>query len=486
MAQAKGILPRGRDREVLYKNPRTCGYFVGLKLSSALDRAAAEAWLQGLGQRVDELVARLPRRRWRFEKKGEKVAAVAVGLGPSFFLTNGAPRFPGLEPPLGFTGASPLPNATPTLAGVPVLAADVLLYVASVFEARVNAFLSALKAMPEVERLTIERGYQREDGTEPFGYADGLRNIRTQERTRFVFVDRDGLELAEPAWTEGGSYMAYMKILQRPDQFAALADDATRDAILGRQKDGTRLDLVGQGVAPRDEPATEATGLPPTSHVRKAGPRGEHDDTQIFRRGLPFLEATPEGEVRVGLNFCSFQASLDQFDVVLNDWLLNRSFPPQAAGSDPGVDALLDPARNLTSIEKLGFYFVPPHSERGLAATVFAEHRERRRETGRVVVHKRVVDPNDPSRRFERRGFGFDVADVQGQPIAGSQFATDSTGRGVCPLELPLEATYTLRELVVPVQNVQAQNIQFTMDTPNKQLQVENQVMQPNTPYGSG
>ena len=98
--------------------------------------------------------------------------------------------------------------------------------------------------------------------------------------------------------------------------------------VIGRTKDGTRLDLVGQGVDPKREPADPPPNLLPTAHVRKAGPRGPHDDTQIFRRGLPFFETTPDGQVRVGLQFCSFQASLDQFDVVFNDWIASRQFPP--------------------------------------------------------------------------------------------------------------------------------------------------------------
>ena len=84
---------------------------------------------------------------------------------------------------------------------------------------------------------------------------DGL-SIRSQERPRFVFVHRDGRELDEPAWADGGSYMAYLKILQRPEQFAALPDDATRDQVIGRTRDGTRLDLAGQGTDPRHEPAS--------------------------------------------------------------------------------------------------------------------------------------------------------------------------------------------------------------------------------------
>jgi Dyp-type peroxidase family len=484
MAQAKGILPRRDDREVLYKNPQTCGYFVAVKLDPTIDRGRTEAWLGAVSGLVNELVERLPPERG--EQKGRKVAAVAVGLAPSFFTTGGAPRFnPPVEPPTGFAPGVPFPNAAPPLANVPLVDADVLFYIASVFEARVNAFISKLAQMrPEVQAIWLERGYQRLDGTEPFGYKDGLRNIRSQERPRFVFVHRDGRELDEPAWADGGSYIAYLKILQRPEQFAALPDDAARDQVMGRTKDGSRLDLAGRGTDPKQEPAEPPPNLPATAHVGKAGPRGAHDDNQIFRRGLPFIETTADGQVRVGLQFCSFQASLEQFDVVFNDWLLNRQFPQQPGGAEAGADALLDPARQLTVIEKVGFFFVPPYNEQGLAAAVFTAHEEHRPVTGRLVVHKRVVDPNDATRRFERRGFTFQILDGQGQPVAGSQFTTDSTGRGICPMELLIGQPYTLQELSSPVANVQLADTPFTMDRSNQQLRVANEVTQPNTPYG--
>jgi hypothetical protein len=89
MAQAKGILPRRDDREVLYKNPQTCGYFVAVKLDPAIDRARVEAWLGAVSGLSDELVERLPPERGA--EKGRKVATVAVGLAPGFFTTGGAP-----------------------------------------------------------------------------------------------------------------------------------------------------------------------------------------------------------------------------------------------------------------------------------------------------------------------------------------------------------------------------------------------------------
>jgi hypothetical protein len=188
--------------------------------------------------------------------------------------------------------------------------------------------------------------------------------------------------------------------------------------------------------------------------------------------------------VRVGLQFCSFQASLDQFDVVFNDWIASRQFPPQPNGTEAGTDALLDPARQLTVIEKVGFFFVPPYHPEGLAAAVFAGRQERVPTMGRLVVHKRVVDPNDPSRRFERRGFTFQILDAQGQAVANSRFTTDSTGRGICPVELAIGQQFTVQELSSPVANVQVTNTRFTMERRNQQLRIVNQVTQANTPYG--
>jgi Dyp-type peroxidase family len=176
------------------------------------------------------------------------------------------------------------------------LDADVMSYIASVYEARVNAFIAGLAGLkPDVQQVRLERGYQRINDSEHFGYRDGVRNVDPKtDRPEVVFVHRDGRELDEPRWTDGGSYMAYLKIRQFPDRFAELPTEA-QDAAVGRRRDGTRLDL--SDVAPADEPADVPVNLPSSSHVRKAGPRGPHDDTQIFRHGLPYME-TVVGELR--------------------------------------------------------------------------------------------------------------------------------------------------------------------------------------------
>jgi hypothetical protein len=91
-------------------------------------------------------------------------------------------------------------------------------------------------------------------------------------------------------------------------------------------------------------------------------------------------------------------------------------------------------------------------------------------------VHKLIIDPSHASRRFERGGFTLQILDAQNQPIPNSQFATDSNGRGICPVTLTIG-----QELSSPVQNVQPRSLPFTMQHLNEQLHVVNQ---PNTPYG--
>jgi hypothetical protein len=56
---------------------------------------------------------------------------------------------------------------------------------------------------------------------------------------------------------------------------------------------------------------------------------------------------------------------------------------------------------------------------------------------------------------------------------------------GVCPIDLEIGQSYTLDEIESKlVANVQLADTAFVMDKPNKQLQLVNLVVQPNTPYG--
>jgi Dyp-type peroxidase family len=452
-------------------DPRSCGYFVSITVDPDLDREGAQTLLTSVRSAVDKFVAPIP-------ETGERVAAVAVGFGPSFFVRAGVPRFdPPLQTPAAFApDAGPLP----TIPGQ-ALGADLLFYLITSVEARSSTILADLWALrPAVQAIEVERGYQRTDGTEPFGYKDGLRNIPRSARSDVVFVSEER-QFEEPDGAVGGTYMAVMKIVQNGDAFNQLSSDQ-QDAVIGRQRDGTRLDLVGKNVSPREEPQEPPPAMAQNSHVAKVGPRGAHESNMIFRRGLPFFEAD-DGQVRMGLQFCSFQASLDQFDVVWSDWATNPQFSAQG-GAAPGRDALLDPAGALTTIEKYGFFFVPPSDDdRFIGATLFDPIEEHKpTPTGRIAVRKRVSTPSDATARFERGGFEFQILDSDGQVL--DTLTTDTAGHAQS-VELPMSAAYTLRETNHPqIPNLQpTSDIQFTLDERRKVISVMNTVSQPG-PYG--
>jgi Dyp-type peroxidase family len=468
--QARGIIPREGDRVI--KNPEASGYFVGVRLRRDIRREGLVAWLEGATAGVRDLLEPHPER-------GDE-ADVAVGLAPSLFGVGDAiPIDPPLQRPAGFV---PEDVPIPHLEGTP-LDADVLFYVMSLSEARVARLLEALwgSAGRAAERILLERGYQRLDGTEAFGYADGLRNVRSRDRFRVVFVHRDGEQLEEPPGAEGGSYLVYMKIAQNPDAFAELSPEA-QDAVMGRHRDGTRLDRPGvRARAEASMPESEPPAV--TSHIRKAGPRGARDDVQIFRRGLPFVEGGPDGSLRVGLHFVSFQATLDHFDVVFNDWILNPTFPQVAfpiAGT--GRDALFD--GQLTTFERSGLFFCPPEDEdRHIGASLFDPvPRAHPATKGRVAIRKRVVSDADPGQRFERGGFQFQIFDQVNQPVGGVM-TTDSKGHARSD-EIPT-GSYVLRETHSPRSDLApVGDIPFTLDRNRLTIRVVNHV-QGAGPYGA-
>lgn len=445
MRRARGVVPLKHDSVV--KNPAAVGTLVFAALRPDLDPAGAQAWLE----RLDVLVKGV---REATGPDGKRTGTVAVGFSPSFFA-----RFPGVKAPAGFERLPPVPGSA-------LVAADVVCYLMATHEAVTATFLRGLSAThPDVAELRTERGYQPPDRTEPFGYRDGVRNVARIDRASVVFVDTDELP-EEPPWAHAGTYLAWMKIPQDLDAFAAIPA-AEQDQIVGRDRAGRRLDLPE---ASRSEPPIDGPVPAPGSHVRKAGPRGEtRDRTQIFRRGLPFAE-TSAGRFRTGLQFVSFQASLDQLRVVLNRWMLNNDFP--AAGS--GQDQLFN--RGLAVIESHGFFFVPPDTDEAIGTGIFAPAKDRRPpKSGKVAVRKRVVDTAGTEIDVDLGGFTFQIVDpATGQPV-GEAFATNSHGHALSP-ELPTGQQFRLDEVGVAAPFTAATPVPFTLDAARILLRVDNTV----------
>lgn len=456
MRQARGVLPRKKDWVIA--DPRAEGLFVFVTLRPDMNQAAAVAWLG----RVDELIADL---RSAADADGRRLATVATGFGVTFFSANDQPRFPGVEAPAG------LRETPPTMPSGEAIAGDVAFYVMAV----AARFLTGLWATrPDLISLRVERGHQRTDGTEVFGFKDGLRNVARSERPRVVLVDRERLP-EEPWWADNGSYLAYMRIAQNIDSFVAL-DTATQERVMGRAHDGRRLDLP-TGSDPKAEPEF-TTGEPPTSsHVRKAGPRGaDRDRTLIFRRGLPFVEAGADGVLRAGLQFASFQASLDQFRVVFSRWMMNPNFPQPAPGRPDDLFS-----QGHVTVERWGFFFVPPDTDDPVGTIMFkTAPSPRKPKVGRVAVRKRVLDETGAEAMVDLANFHFRVLDASGVQT-GDDFVTDSAGHALSN-DLPVDTDYTLEELAPPAGLQGTGPIPFRLEAARKVIRVDNKIL----PGGGG
>jgi len=328
--------------------------------------------------------------------------------------------------------------------------------------------------------VSIERGFQRRDGREPGGFRDGLRNVPSNRRASTVFVNRN--ELAEePAWTEDGTYLAYMKIRQDLDAWDQRGEP-DQEQIIGRRKsDGSRLDLP-VGADPHVEGQFADPNNPSgNSHIRKAGPRGaNHDSNLILRRGVPYFTLGAAGAPDAGLQFVSFQASLDALDVILNRWMRNPDFPARGTGADRLF------VENLVSVQKAGFYFVPPHDNRFIAAGLFDPQRPdpRPRRHGRILVRKRLLDPNGAPVLADLGGAGFQVLEQATANPVGEVFFTDPRGHASSP-EVPVRTPLLLRE-VQPLPNVQPPaDIPVTVERRRELVAVENRTSEPGpVPYG--
>jgi deferrochelatase/peroxidase EfeB len=458
MAFQLGVLP-----DDVIRDPESEAAFVFLTLDAGLDTEGAKAMLIEIGAALAE-----------FERKDPlQLGSAALGLGPSFFSSDGVPRFGlGDRTPLGLR-ASPQVGAPDALP-----AADVVLYAMTPREGHLADLLKALSRLRGrgLAGASVERGFQRHDKRELFGNPDGLRNVPWHARYRTVFVDR-GNQPDEPDWTEDGTYLAYLKIRQDFDAWAGLSD-ADKEQIIGRRlADGSRLDLPA-GSDPHTEP--DFTGDPPSpsSHVRKSGPRGGHDDLAIFRRGVPYFGLGPDGSAQGGLHFASFQASLRQFEVVFAEWISDPNFPT----ANTGIDQLF--GRRLVAIERAGFFFIPPADQRFLGAGAFDPPRPdpRPRTFGRLLVRKRAVDQSGSPIRADLDAVGFQVLRPDGTAL-GAEFETNSAGHTTSG-DLPVREDLILREVRFPDRFEPSPDIPFRLERRREVQEVVNRLRPNANPYG--
>lgn len=442
---APGVLP-----DDVVRSETASGAFIYITLNDDVDAASLQTYLQQLTALVREFHARAD----------PPVGTAVVGLGEPAFRR--------------IAGSAPFQIATIIdSAGDPV-GADVVIY-AMYTEGWAQADLEAGLARIGsglVKGVEVHEGFQRPDGREPGGFRDGLRNAQT-DREAVVFLDRDR-QPEEPAEADGGSYLVTMRILQHQAPWAALTD-VEQEQVIGRRKsDGSRVDLP-EGTDAIAEPA-DIGACPAASHVAKAGPRGDlHDRTQIFRRGIPFSDLSEHGRHEHGLLFASFQASVEQFTTIWSEWMLNPDFPRQGVGRDELVE------RGLMEPTSHGVFFVPAEDEY-IGAQFFEPVTDPDQCLGRVVVRKRLQNPDGQPTQGERGGFVFQLLDNAGEPI-GASFTSDSTGRAVSP-PVAVGEGYVLRELEVNGPFEPAADQPVILDRRRIVIEVVNRATRPNPGYG--
>lgn len=175
----------------------------------------------------------------------------------------------------------------------------------------------------------------------------------------------------------------------------------------------------------------------------------------------------------------SFQATPDQFDAVFGRWMLNANFPRLGAGQDALVVE-----RGLFSVERWGFFFVPPDSEVPIGVVMLKMAPETRKtKTGRVAAARRSSTRLAISRAAI---WGLHLPDhhPDGVPV-GEPFTINSHGHALSD-ETDV-GDYTQAEL--PRQPPQPQMDSappqdFTLTSAQEVLRVENRLPSGAGPYG--
>jgi Dyp-type peroxidase family len=449
---AHGVLP-----DDVVRNPESNGFLFGITLRPDLDTDGLQSWLRQLTTLVRDL-ERGPQNQHR--------ASATVALGQPFFARGDLAA----RRPAGFL-------APPALPGI-IDAYDVLIYVMAPREADVAQFeigLATTRAAG-LQTVIVERGFQRRDGREHFGFRDGLRNVARGNRHDIVFIDWRR-QPEEPAWANGGSYMAYIKVRQNLDVMA-LKSQGEQEAIIGRRKtDGSRLDQP-EGTDPRSESEIAPGTLPADSHVQKTGPRGPlRDQVQILRRGVPYTSIGQDGTIDVGLQFVSFQASLDYLDVILNRWMLNDNFPSGGAGQDALIKS------GAMTFLHSGVYIVPPTADEFIGAPIFApDPPPHHTKQGRIAVRKALTGPDGGIVEGDLAGATFVVIGPDGNQI-GEPFQTNPAGHAESP-DITVGTTVTLHETTPLPGAAAASDQSITIDRPRVVVRVINTTANPSG-YGT-
>lgn len=248
--------------------------------------------------------------------------------------------------------------------------------------------LSVARAVVELQKLIDDEalplrlvcfysGLHRDDRRSWIDFHDGINNMASgDERRQAIEVTANAA-----GWLIGGTTMMFLKIEIDLLGWRKLSREL-QEALVGRDKlTGCPLQSVevgaGGALTTRSVAGCPMTGELPKggefvtipvqaqdrivqrAHVHRAnltrGDPAEMSANRIYRQGYEFVDSPPDGGVRVGLNFVSFQSDFDRVRQILDtqNWMRDANF-----GGIPGDAGI--PAFELMRIVAGGYFLVPP------------------------------------------------------------------------------------------------------------------------------
>lgn len=234
----------------------------------------------------------------------------------------------------------------------------------------------SIRASAVLEIVSIFEGFSREDHRSWLGFHDGVSNLEPgEERHRAIAIKPTNR--SADAWTEGGTYVAFLRLAVDLAAWDALPR-AAQEMIVGRDKlTGMPLESIGPDGRPVSrcpfggarEAFPPAPGAPPLetpdvseealrmSHAQRANHHRRdvenRDSLRIYRQSFEELEPGPPP--RPCVNFTCHMDTPERLVRLLTQpgWLGRTNFGGDPQRQPPGLAGLL-------GVRAAGVFLLPP------------------------------------------------------------------------------------------------------------------------------